>query len=48
MFEKDMNRLWMSPESFKELRLTLEADKISLEKQPVTFLIYMVYDSLSR
>ena len=39
MFERDMHRLWMSPESLKELRLTLEADKSRLEKLPDTLLI---------
>ena len=31
----------MSPESFKELRLTLEANKSPLEKQPGSLLIWV-------
>ena len=38
MFERNMYRLWISPESSKELRLTLEADKSPLEKQLGTLL----------
>lgn len=34
MPERDMPGLWISPERFKELRLTLEANKTSLEKEP--------------
>lgn len=40
---RDMHKLWMSPESFKELGLILETDKSPLENLPGTLLIYMVH-----
>ena len=48
MSETDMLRLWMSPQSFKECRLTSGALKSLLERQPGTLLIYMVHGRLSR
>ena len=46
MSEKDICTLWILSKSFKEIRLSLETNKILLEKQPGTLLIYMVYGSL--
>ena len=48
MPEGDMPGLWLSPESFEELRLTFEANKSSLEKWPGTLFGHMVHASLSR
>ena len=48
VFERDMPRLWMLSESFKEFRLPLQAYKSPLENQLGTLLVYMVHGSLSR
>ena len=48
MSERDRSGLWVSPESIKELRLTLKADKGTLEKYPYTSIIPMVQGNLSR
>ena len=48
MSEGDIPGLWMSPEGFKELRLTFKADKSPLEKQPNTLFGHMVHVSLFR
>ena len=48
MIKRDMPGLWMSPESLKESRLTLEANGSPLQKWPGSLFGHVVHDSLSR
>ena len=48
MSEGGMRGLWLLLESLEELRLTLEANKSLLEKQPGTLFDSVVHSSVSR
>ena len=47
LFERDMHKFWMSPKSFKELKMTLEVNKKPFGGT-TWYLTYIVHSCLSR